>query len=213
MNKKQIHFLFLSFASFIFVMLVFRYCYTYSKAYVFLVWNLFLAYIPFALSYFITTKVLHRTSLLVACLAWLLFLPNAAYIITDFLHLGQRALMPIWFDIVLLFSSAFLGLMMGVVSIIFMLEKLQQFASKRSIILFQCTVSVLCGFGIYLGRYLRLNSWDVVSNPFMIWRECLSRVLHPSIHLQTWGITILFGVLHLFCIQFLLIWKNAKTIN
>ena len=87
-----------------------------SVSYVFLVWNLFLAAIPFgaALVWEALDK-LRRLLVLQWCmfLVWLVFLPNAPYIVTDFLHLRQRHSIPLWFDVLLLISSAGTGLLLG----------------------------------------------------------------------------------------------------
>src|SRR5215510_6980994 len=84
--------------------------------YAFLAWNLFLAWIPFAISQKLP-GVKNRWRILLLFSAWLLFLPNAPYIITDFLHLKQRPPVPYWYDILLLFSAALNGLLLGLVSL------------------------------------------------------------------------------------------------
>jgi len=54
-------------------------------------------------------------------------------------------------------------------------------------------VTFLCSFGIYLGRYLRFNSWDVMSNPNNLFDEIANRMINPSRHTQTIGVTLLYG--------------------
>jgi uncharacterized membrane protein len=80
---------------------------------------------------------------------------------------------------------------------------------KTSLLILICTLS---GFGIYVGRYLRWDSWDVLHSPLAIWQECITRVLHPADHLRTWGITIFFAIIHLFCYSFLNIWSGKKAL-
>jgi uncharacterized membrane protein len=117
-NKKHLHTLLLAFIGFIFLLLLFRFGYTSSKSYLFLIWNLFLAYLPFGIAYQLITKgKKHKLEAAVCGAAWILLLPNAGYIVTDFLHLGQSPAMPAWYDIVVLFSSSLVGLLMGVISI------------------------------------------------------------------------------------------------
>jgi uncharacterized membrane protein len=172
-TKKQIHYLFIAGILFIISLVCFRVVFTESKAYLFLVWNLFLAYIPFFITYHLTVNGKNKKLEAVFCSAvWLLFLPNAAYLITDFLHLGQNNLFPKWFDIVVFF------------------------------------ICILSGFGIYMGRYLRWNSWDIISNPIAIWQECFIRIIYPMQHLRAWGLTLSFAMLHLFGVYFLKIWSN-----
>jgi uncharacterized membrane protein len=212
-NKKHVHNLLLAFVTFIFMLILFRYVYTGSKAYLFLVWNLFLAYLPFGIAYQLHTKGKRRIAEAVTCgIIWVLLLPNAGYIITDFLHLGQSPVMPAWYDIVVLFSSSLAGILMGVISILWMQDYYTPLISekvKNSLLVFICT---LCGFGIYIGRYLRWNSWDVLHSPLAIWQECFTRIAHPTHHARTWGITLFFAVIHLFCFCFLNVWSGKKAL-
>ena len=97
-----------AFIAFILIMLAFRFLYAKSFTYIFLVWNLFLAWIPFQLSMLLTdrkgTSNWVNNFLLVA---WLLFFPNALYIITDLIHLEDvKTEVPVWFDAILLFTSS-----------------------------------------------------------------------------------------------------------
>ena len=162
--------------------------------YIFLAWNLFLAWVPFAISNKLennNTASGWKTGGLF--FLWLLFLPNAPYIITDFLHLKQRAPVPYWYDVLLLFSAAFNGLMLGLLSLqsveIFLTSK---FGSRKAtlVILFSF---FLCAFGIYIGRFLRWNSWDILTNPTDLAKDILDRLINPFDHFKTWSITILFG--------------------
>ncbi|HET9744851.1 MAG TPA: DUF1361 domain-containing protein [Chitinophagaceae bacterium] len=160
--------------------------------YIFLAWNLFLAWIPFAISQKIT-GVQNRWKIVLLMVLWLLFLPNAPYIITDFLHLQQRPPIPYWYDILLLFSSALIGLLLGLLS----LSNVEKFLAGRygnriTGLLIFCSF-FLCAFGIYMGRYLRWNSWDIVTNPAGIVTDILERVFNPFEHFGTWSVTFLFG--------------------
>src|SRR6185503_20161926 len=141
-------------------LLVVRITLTGQLTYAFIAWNLFLAWIPFAISQRIT-GVTNRWKILLLFSAWLLFLPNAPYIITDFLHLKERPPIPYWFDVLLLFSAALNGLLLGLVSL-FTIEGFlaKRYGNRISALLILCSF-FLCAFGIYIGRYLRWNSWDI----------------------------------------------------
>jgi uncharacterized membrane protein len=211
MNKKHIHTLLISFLAFIFLLVLFRFFYTNSNAYFFLIWNLFLAYIPFFISYQIVQLGKKNKAEIIFCgLIWLLFLPNGGYIITDFFHLGQNKMMPEWYDVALLFCSSLVGLLMGVISIIWMQEYLQNKFTKPKMRFAIFSICLLSGFGIYLGRYLRWNSWDIISNPMAIWQESFYLLLHPLAHPKMMGITILFAAMQLFCVWFLQLWQKAE---
>jgi uncharacterized membrane protein len=160
--------------------------------YIFLAWNLFLAWIPFALSQRLIS-VKNRWKIFFLISAWLLFLPNAPYIITDFLHLRQRPPIPYWYDILLLFSAALNGLFLGLVSLLTVEKFLaNRYGNKVSGILILCSF-FLCAFGIYMGRYLRWNSWDIIVNPDDVAADISERIFNPFDHFGTWSVTFLFG--------------------
>ena len=160
--------------------------------YVFLAWNLFLAWIPFAVS----QKLIgagNRWKIFFLAATWLLFLPNAPYIITDFLHLKQRPPVPYWFDILLLFSAALNGLLLGLLSLLTVEKVLfDRYGNRISGLIILCSF-FLCAFGIYIGRWLRWNSWDIIMNPGEIAGDILERVFNPFDHISTWSVTVLFG--------------------
>lgn len=180
-----------------------RVYFSHSTYYGFLLWNLFLAYLPFCIScYLMYNQKRHRISqnyffetvkwwLLFA--AWLLFFPNAPYIITDIIHLSYRHNVPLWYDAVLLFIAALTGLWIGFLSLLQMEGIWKQRFPKINSHLFIITILLLCGFGIYLGRVMRFNSWDVLSNPLGLADVILKRLLMPWQYLRTWCVTLLFA--------------------
>jgi uncharacterized membrane protein len=160
--------------------------------YIFLAWNLFLAWIPFAISQELM-GARNRWNIFFLTAIWLLFLPNAPYIITDFLHLKQRPPVPYWYDILLLFSAALNGLVLGLLSLLTVEKFLaNRFGNRISGLIILCSF-FLCAFGIYIGRYLRWNSWDILMNPGEIVGDILERVFNPFDHIGTWSVTGLFG--------------------
>jgi uncharacterized membrane protein len=178
--------------SFTIVLLIVRIILSGQLTYIFLAWNLFLAWIPFAISQKIDGAQ-NRWRIFLLTGAWLLFLPNAPYIITDFLHLRQRPPIPYWYDILLLFSAALNGLLLGLLSL-FNVEKFltDRYGNRISGLLILCSF-FLCAFGIYMGRYLRWNSWDIITNPGGIATDILERIINPFDHFGTWSVTFLFG--------------------
>lgn len=178
--------------SFTLFLLVTRMIITGELTYIFLAWNLFLAWIPFALSRYLI-QLSNRKAILFILGIWLLFLPNAPYIITDFLHLKQRLPVPYWYDILLLFSASLNGLLLGLLSLFTVEEFLARFYGKRISGFMILSSFFLCAFGVYVGRYLRWNSWDVFTNPGGIAMQLLDRVFNPFDHLGTWSVTFLFG--------------------
>lgn len=160
------------------------------NTYLSLVWNLFLAFVPYAISEWLSKNVAviedkHR--LWPTLFVWLLFIPNSFYIVTDFFHLVEFDAAPKWFDLLLLFSFSWNGLLFGVLSI----RKVQliiTITSRRSFSLaFVFIVMWLNAFGIYLGRYLRFNSWDIIVQPLSLFAEMLYILLHPIRNGMEWG--------------------------
>lgn len=175
---------------------VVRVAYTCSITHAHTIWNLFLAWIPLGLAGLATrsrpTPVLAR----LACgLGWLLFLPNAPYLITDLVHLHRGGEIPLLYDVVLLFSAATCGLAVGLVS----LRWMQVAVSARLGVWLGRTMSVTAlgatGFGMYVGRYLRWNSWDVLLRPTSLARDLWLHVAHPVQHWQAWALALLFATL------------------
>lgn len=181
------------FVVYITCMIAFRMIYSGNTRFFFLLWNLFLAWMPFQISLYLAgnkASLKWTTSFLLA--AWLLFFPNALYIITDLIHLEAKTNVPIWYDAVLLFTSAGTGLSMAFASLYkvetFLLKQVSHSTTNKLVLL-----SLFMGsFGVYLGRFLRWNSWDIVTNPFALFKEIAVRFLFPIQYYQTWAITILF---------------------
>jgi uncharacterized membrane protein len=157
-----------------------------SIEYVFLVWNLFLAWIPLGIAYGLSVLSQKRPGpapglVPAAGLLWLIFFPNAPYLLTDLQHLGiPKPGVPMWFDMLLLLWFAWTGLLLGLVSL-FMVHRLVVLQAGRLIgWAFVLGVSVLSGLGIYIGRFLRWNSWDVFLRPLERIPEFMYYASHPS---------------------------------
>jgi uncharacterized membrane protein len=178
-------------------LVIVRIIYTGHLTFIFLVWNLFLAFIPFSISSYLernSSWIKNRVRLLVALLAWILFIPNSFYIITDLFHLGSSAA-PIWFDLALLLSFAWNGLILGIVSVRQVEKILQSVLPKTNEMFFLVPIMLLNAFGIYVGRYLRFNSWDVIGNPFELMGNISALVLYPSAYKSAWAMISCYAVL------------------
>ena len=136
----------------------------------YLVWNLFLAWMPlfFALTAvgLAHTRPYRRWWFFSAAAAWLLFFPNAPYILTDLIHLGPKTHSRFWTDLVLILLFALIGLVLGFLSLFLMQRLVARRYGWPAGWLFVGIVAGLSGFGICAGRFLRWNSWDVIFNPF-----------------------------------------------
>jgi uncharacterized membrane protein len=177
-----------------FSLLTFRTLWTWNLDYAFLVWNLALATIPLIFS-FLFVQLRNTVARLFAFSLWLIFLPNAPYIITDFMHLRHVTSGPIWLDIVLLFSCSATGLAIAFYSLA---EIHQHFRARNSPRLgwtIAISTAFLSGFAIYLGRFLRWRSIDIFQQPFTLGADIVARAIDPLHHPRAWGVTFAFGIL------------------
>ncbi len=163
-----------------------RIAYSDTFRYTFLIWNLFLAWIPFMMAYLTYSLTLRRSVLYVmipiSAFLWLIFFPNAPYILTDFQHLSlNNGAAPLWFDVIMLIWCAWTGLLLGVVSLYLMHEIVKREFGRIVGWAFVLVVAALSSAGIYIGRFIRWNSWDVLRNPFGIATTLLDQAIDPSL--------------------------------
>lgn len=158
----------------------------------FLVWNLFLAVIPYA----ITTRLIskpkpHKINLILSFGVWLLFLPNAPYIVTDLLHLNNSQQHLLWLDVLVIVSFAFNGLVLFMLSLSDMEKLLRLYLKPKLICPTMLSIFGLTAFGIYLGRFLRYNSWELLNNPIALFSDIMHIIFQPNI--EAWIFTLTFG--------------------
>ena len=170
-----------------------RAIYTDSLTYFFYPWNLFLAIVPVFLSGLLSKqKTLNYKSILLLCL-WLLFLPNAPYLVTDIFHFFERPPVPMWFDLMLVVSGAWNGVLLCMLSLFKVERFLKRVYRHRFINVFMFLLLVPCGYGIYIGRFLRYNSWDVFTDPLGIIKTSTHHLHHPFQSLNVWLFTFVFA--------------------
>lgn len=171
-----------------------RMIHLHTTGYRFLLWNLFLAWIPLVCA-LAAERMRSRVGVAACGAAWLVFLPNAPYILTDLAHARGTTGNWFWYDLIMLLSFALTGLLLGYVSLYVM----QKLVARRfgNVIgwLFAIGTLGLCSFGIYLGRFERFNSWDVVFNPFELAITIWSRVRHPFDYPWTYALSFMLAAL------------------
>jgi uncharacterized membrane protein len=169
-----------------------------SGYYVFLVWNLFLAGIPLVLSTVLRALIRLRVRPILqwGCFAlWLLFLPNAPYILTDLQHLKySSSTVPTWYDVALLVSCAGTGVLLGYLSLVDVQEIVTRKLGAVSGWVVAVSSLVLTGFALYLGRFLRWNSWDLLLSPGRL-LDIAGALVHPMNHTQPLIVTFIFGTI------------------
>lgn len=191
-------------ALFSFLLIAFRIIVTQQIFYGFLIFNLILAIVPMLIAWIWAAKPrLHENKawLFLGTSMWLLFLPNAPYIVTDFLHFKKASAMPEWFDLLLLVSFSCSGLAFGFTSLDTMTRIwAHRYHDKRAqaIAFGACLLS---GLGIYMGRFLRYNSWDILHKPITLLADLPPLLLQP----KAVGFSIGYGVF------FFLFYRIFKT--
>lgn len=192
-----------------FIMIAFRVQNQKNIRFAFLIWNLFLAWVPLILSLgmnhidkikeYSTKKTIY---LLCLGFCWLIFFPNAPYIVTDIIHLSNYnyytisdysysfdSSFIIWYDFILIMLFVFTGYILGHVSLYNVHSIIEKKFKKMVGWIFIFIVSILSGFAIYLGRFIRLNSWEIVSNPVNLIKTILANINIGSIKF-----TLMFGI-------------------
>ena len=183
------------------VLVLARMAYSDSQQYRGLIWNLFLAWIPFVLAYVAYALSWRRVWLYFAipifAFLWLIFYPNAPYILTDLQHLNQTTTSaPLWFDVILLVWFSWTGMLLGLISLYLMHEIVHRLFGRWPGWVFVLIISGLSSAGIYVGRFLRWNSWDILQNPSELAMDILGLAIDPSLRLLAF--TTLFAVFFLF---------------
>ena len=153
----------------------------------YLIWNLFLAWVPYVISLYFIRKDISVNRFIPVFIVWFLFFPNAPYLVTDVIHIasGSPAL---WYDSLLFFFYGWIGLFLGIVSLLRVHEYLKL---HLNYILSEISIFCICfisSLGIYLGRFERWNSWDVFLNPLVLIR----RLFNLSINLTHTGTPLMF---------------------
>ena len=188
----------LTFSSAASVALVFaRIISTGNIRYAFLVWNLFLAWLPLVFALLACEKFQSTSArnwrFLGLAGAWLLFFPNAPYIFTDLIHLTTRFYGHFWVDLMLILLCALTGLVLGFVSLYLMQSVVERMLGRPASWAFIAAVAALSGFGIYLGRFMRFNSWDVLFRPVELYRGIGNWVTGPLADLHSLAFPLLFA--------------------
>jgi uncharacterized membrane protein len=185
-----------------------------SLKYTFLVWNLFLAWVPLLIAVYLQVyfreKGLNWLYLTAGSLLWLLFLPNAPYIITDLLHLRSNTQVSVWFDSVLIFSYAMAGLQAGLFSL-YIMQHLTEKLLGRNISYAFVTICVwLASYGVYLGRYQRWNSWDLFTQPGWLLMDSLRQLTNPAAIKMTIAFACMLTFFYLLFLS-LIYWKTYES--
>ncbi|HYR57443.1 MAG TPA: DUF1361 domain-containing protein [Chthoniobacteraceae bacterium] len=179
-----------------------RSIYARNFKFLWIIWNLFLAWIPLLTAmplYVLRARGARRPALSgVLAVLWLLFFPNAPYIVTDFVHLIERPPVPFWFDMITILAFGLTGLFLGYLSLYLMQELVRSMTGRWTSWAFAFGMLALGSFGIYLGRFVRWNSWDVLLSPVGTLRST-ARMILPVPSPQLLGFSVTFFAFSLVC--------------
>jgi uncharacterized membrane protein len=185
----------------------FRVSYSESTNYINLLWNLFLAWLPYILSIIAVSvsRINPKRWGLIMLLGffWLVFFPNAPYMVTDFYHLEPRPPVPLWFDISLIAIFAFTGCFLAIASLRSIHVIIEEILGKFIGWLFALFALNIASLGVYLGRFGRYNSWDILLDPKSVVKEIAFNLLNPLDNLGFVGFTLMFtSILLVFYLMF-----------
>ena len=172
-----------------------RIIYTARNMYAFLLWNLFLAFVPWIIANVLEYNNFRKRIEIPVMIIWLLMFPNAPYLFTDLIHLGKNPSAPRWFDITLLLSYGMTGFAFGFLSLMKIEGKIKKYFPKIKPFFVKAFIIYLSSYGIFLGRFLRWNSWDIITNFVPVVRDVFKTIKHPVQNAAAWGFTLLFGTL------------------
>jgi len=185
-----------------------RVAYSDSSRHTGLIWNLFLAWIPFILAYFAHAISWKRIWVYLVvpfiALLWMLFFPNAPYMLTDLQDLarGTGYEAPLWYDVIIVVWCSWTGTLLGVISLYLMQDIITRTFNRWLGWIFVFVISGLSSFGIYIGRFVRLNSWDILQRPGETAIEILGIVIEPSRRLAAFTMAYTFFFLFIFLLLY-----------
>jgi uncharacterized membrane protein len=179
-----------------FGLIVLRVMATGKLQFIFLIWNLFLAFIPFFIAnwLYLFRYRFNKITVIPMVAMWLLFFPNAPYIITDIIHLHPSKDFGYWYNLLIVISCVWNALVMGLLSLNDIQNVLTEKFGKLTAWIVSISSVFIGAFGIYLGRILRWNSWDLFFDTKCLVYDITDRIINPMSHGRTLGITLFYGM-------------------
>ena len=191
------------------VLVLARVAYTDSQRHSGLIWNLFLAWIPFILAYFAHAISWRRGWLLYIIIVmiaflWLIFFPNAPYMLTDLQDLARAGGVgaPLWYDVIIVGWCSWTGMLLGIISLYLMQDIIFRTFGRWAGWIFVFVISAASSFAMYIGRFVRLNSWDILQKPGETAMEILGLVIDPSMRLAAFTVLYTFFFLFVFVLLY-----------
>ncbi len=181
----------------------------------YLIWNLLLAWLPLLFAIRLLKVLEHKLwsswEGLATSLLWLIFLPNSFYMISDFIHLQEVMRVDVLYDAVMFTSFIYTGVTLGFSSLYLIHLQLKRRLTARSASAWIALTLLICSAGIYIGRDLRWNSWDILTNPGGLLFDISDRIIHPSAYPQMFVTVISFFIL--LASMYGLLWRGAHLLQ
>lgn len=186
-----------------------------SLGYNYLVWNLFLAWLPllFALRLvaLLKRKLWSSWEALATSVLWLTLLPNSFYMISDFIHLREVPRVDILYDTFMLTSFIYTGVALGFSSLCLVHVQLRKRLTERAAAGWVAAILLICSAAVYVGRDLRWNSWDILTNPGGLLFDISDRLQHPADYPQMIVTIITFFIL--LVTMYGLLWRGVRLVR
>lgn len=181
----------------------------------YLMWNLFLAWLPLLFAVWLVQTLRHKLwsswEALGASLLWLLFLPNSFYMISDFIHLNDLQRVNILYDTLMFTSFIYTGAVLGFSSLYLVHLQLRKRFTASTAAGWIAGTLLVCSSAIYVGRDLRWNSWDVLTNPGGLLIDISDRLQHPAAYPQMVLTIITFFIL--LVSMYGLLWRGTQLVR
>lgn len=186
-----------------------------SSEYSYLIWNLFLAWLPLVLSVRLIAILKHKLwsswEGLAISLLWVIFLPNSFYMISDFIHLQEVQRVDVLYDALMFTSFIYTGVILGFTSLYLVHLQLKRRLGTVQAAVWAGVTLLICSIAIYIGRDLRWNSWDIVTNPGGLLFDVSERLQHPTSYPQMLTTIITFFVL--LSSMYAIMWSGARFLR
>lgn len=181
----------------------------------YLIWNLTLAWLPLIFALRLVLVLRHKLwsswEGLALSVLWLVFLPNSFYLISDFIHLQDVKRVDVLYDAIMFTSFIYTGVVLGFSSLYLIHVQLRRRLSAIGATCWIVATLLVCSAAIYVGRDLRWNSWDVLTNPGGLLFDLSDRLAHPSAYPQ---MLITIGAFFvLLATMYNLIWHGARLLQ
>lgn len=197
------------------ILLIIRMVDSSSLRFTFMYWNLFLAFVPAVLGWWLSTRIASfgwlKWQQVLLTIAWLVFLPNSFYLVTDLIHLKQNFEADLLFDVTMLMSFIMAGLAFGFLSVYFLHIRLAERLRERHAYPVVALLFLLVSFAICLGRYTRWNTWDILLRPAGLLFDVSDRFINPAFHAQTFETTATLFLLLFSC--YAVVWEAVRLVR